>query len=85
MDLLCSHDSSSIVVILVATKYSRHAKIRYLWVPFLVQQYVTRLEVPVDYSESRVLMKIQKAPANALDDAETSSPIQDIFRWTSGI
>lgn len=62
-------------MILVASEYSRHPKIGDLRVPILIQKYIARFKVSVDYSEPRVSVKVEKASTNPLDDIETLPPV----------
>ena len=56
--LLCSYNSFGVSYILVFAKDSRHSKIRYFGNHVMVQQHITRLQVPVNDFKSGVLMKI---------------------------
>jgi len=55
-----------------------HAEVGDLGVHVAVQEDVAGLEVPVDDPEARVLVQVQQALRDAVDDAEPALPGQDL-------
>ena len=74
--LQCTDNFVCISFSLVFFEHSSQSKVRYFWVHVGIKQNVAGFKISMNYSKPGILMEIEKASSNPIDNVETLMPVK---------